>query len=99
MFSSFYRKQAEIDASKAPQVLTIEHDEAEEVSGNEISTDDDERDFGNTDYDSASITPASSRENSAGVTCSLLLFAQYSGCAVFTLIVVPLRYSSQIAHL
>ena len=82
------RKQAEIDASKAPQILTIDHDEAEEVSGNEISTDDDERDFD----DSANDTPASSRENSAGMERSVVRFVFVWRC----LLIFDVRLSVKI---
>ena len=42
LFCLITRRREEITLSRAPQILTINHDEAEEVSGNEVSTEESE---------------------------------------------------------
>ena len=68
IFFLFFRKQAEIDASKAPQVLTIDHDESIEVSGNEISTDESDNDDEDVEicYKNTDTTTTTTRDRTTG---------------------------------
>ena len=68
IFFLFFRKQAEIDASKAPQVLTIDHDESIEVSGNEISTDESDNDDEDVEicYKNTDSTTTTTRDKTTG---------------------------------